>query len=187
MYFEKGFMYHVYNRGNNGEKIFYSYSNYQYFIEKIDYHILPFADVLTWCLMPNHFHLMIYVNRDKIFTITINQSIGKMLSSYARAVNIQESRTGSLFQQHSKAIRLNGNERLKPSWFKKMGVTKMTNWNENIDYPKICMNYIHLNPVQAGLILNIEDWRWSSFHEIYSKNTNIELVNLERLKSVVSL
>jgi len=70
--------------------------------KKIDYHILPFADIVAWCLMPNHFHMIIYVNRENIFSISINQSIGKMLSSYARAINIQENRTGSLFQQHFK-------------------------------------------------------------------------------------
>jgi len=59
MNFEKGFLYHVYNRGNNGEKLFYSNSNYQFFIQKIEYHISPFADVFAWCLMPNHFHLFI--------------------------------------------------------------------------------------------------------------------------------
>ena len=187
MHFEKGFLYHVYNRGNNGERIFYNHLNYKYFIEKVDYHILPFAEVMAWCLMPNHFHLMIYIHRERIFTVTINQSIGKMLSSYARAINIQENGTGSLFQQHSKAICLNGNVALKPSWYKIMGVTRISNWNESSDYPRVCLNYIHLNPVQAGLVMKVEDWRWSSYHEIYGKKTNIELVNKDKLKTLVSL
>jgi putative transposase len=187
MNFEKGFLYHVYNRGNNGEKLFYSNSNYQFFIQKIEYHISPFADVFAWCLMPNHFHLMIFVNREVIFSITINQSIGKMLSSYARAINIQENRTGSLFQQHSKALCLDGNKTLKPSWYKLMGATKINSWNDKSDYPQICANYIHLNPVNSGIVVNTADWQWSSYHEIYSKKANIELVNLEKLKTIVSL
>lgn len=187
MHFERGFLYHVFNRGNNNEKIFFNNANYRLFVDKIDYHILPFADILAWCLMPNHFHLMIYINRESIFDITINQSIGKMLSSYARAINIQENRTGSLFQQHSKAICLNGNIKLKPAWFKRMGATMITSGNEKFDYPKVCFNYIHLNPVHAGIVFNIEDWRWSSYHEIHRNETNIELVNKEKLKSVVPL
>jgi putative transposase len=187
MNFEKGYVYHVFNRGNNGEKLFYNHSNYEFFIEKLDYHILPFADLLAWCLMPNHFHLMINVNREMIFSISLNQSIGKMLSSYARAINVQEGRTGSLFQQHSKALCLNHNEKLKPSWQKTFGVSKINSWDEKSDYPKICMDYIHLNPIHAGIVINIEDWKWSSYHEIYGRGANIELVNLNKLKLVVSL
>lgn len=184
---EKGFVYHVFNRGNNGERIFYSSSNYNLFCEKIDYHVLPYADVLAWCLMPNHYHLMILVNRKMTFRITFNQSIGKMLSSYARAINIQEKRTGSLFQQHSKAICLNANTRLKPSWYKFMGVTKIPLRNEKLDYPRVCFNYINHNPVNAGLVQIPEDWKWSSYREIYGFKTDIELVNLEKLKTVVPL
>ena len=177
----------MYNRGNNGERIFYSNSNYQYFIKKIDYHIAPYADVLAWCLMPNHFHLMIYVHRESIFSITLNQSIGKMLSSYARAINIQEDRFGSLFQQHSKAVCLNNNSKLKPAWYKAMGVTRINSWKDKSEYPGVCLQYIHLNPVNAGMVMDPKDWKWSSYHEIFGKSSKIELVNIERLKTVVPL
>lgn len=187
MIFEKGFIYHVFNRGNNGEKLFYSHSNYRYFTKKICFHILPYADILAWCLMPNHFHLMVYVRREKILTTTINQSIGKMLSSYARAINIQERRTGSLFQQHTKAINLNSNDRLKPSWYKMMGVTKAIGWNNQSDYPKVCLEYIHRNPVSAGLVNDVKDWQWSSYREIFETEINYGLVSIGTLKSVVPL
>ena len=63
-----------------------------------------------------------------------------------------------------------------------MGVTKITNWNGKTDYPKLCLNYIHLNPIHTGLVMKIEDWDWSSYHEIYGKSTDIELVNNEKLR-----
>jgi putative transposase len=187
MNFEKEYLYHVYNRGNNGEKLFYSNSNYYYFIEKLEYYLLPYADVLAWCLMPNHFHLMIYIHRSSVFSLTINQSFGKMLSSYARSINQQESRTGSLFQQHSKARCLNDNTRLKPSWFKTMGAAKINSWNEKPEYPRICLEYIHMNPVVAGIVIDLKDWKWSSYHEIFNNSGDIRLVNLERLKMVLPL
>jgi putative transposase len=62
MNLEKGFVYHVFNRGNNGERIFYNSSNYRFFCDKINTYVIPYADVLAWCLMPNHYHLMILVN-----------------------------------------------------------------------------------------------------------------------------
>lgn len=66
MVFEEGHLYHLFNQGNNREQIFYSRENYLFFLNKIQQHILPHADILAWCLMPNHFHLMIYVNTVKI-------------------------------------------------------------------------------------------------------------------------
>ena len=61
MNFESGNLYHIYNQGNNRQQLFFSRENYLFFLKKIKKHILPHADILAWCLMPNHFHLMVYV------------------------------------------------------------------------------------------------------------------------------
>ena len=61
MYFETSGMYHVYNQGNNRQIIFFNKENYFFFRRKIRIFILPFADILAYCLMPNHFHLMISI------------------------------------------------------------------------------------------------------------------------------
>lgn len=66
MDFSPGHIYHVYNRGNNSQTIFFTRENYLFFLEKLRKYILPHADVLAWCLMPNHFHLMISVNRVEV-------------------------------------------------------------------------------------------------------------------------
>ena len=187
MEFAKGYLYHVYNRGNNRGLIYYTTSNYRFFLEKVDYYVVPYADILGWCLMPNHFHLMIEVHRENIFSVTLNQSMGRMLSSYARAINQQENRTGSLFQQHTKAICLNGQSRLTPSWYKLFGATKINAYVDNQDYPRICLDYIHMNPVKAGIVLDPKSWRWSSYHQIFLQDKRDELVNLEKLKNVVRL
>lgn len=62
MHFEKGNIYHIYNQGNNRRKIFFNQENYLFFLRKIKEYILPYADIFAWCLMPNHFHLMVHVN-----------------------------------------------------------------------------------------------------------------------------
>jgi putative transposase len=62
MVFNTGHLYHIYNKGNNRQPVFFLPENYRYFINKIDQHILPYCDILAWCLMPNHFHLMVYVH-----------------------------------------------------------------------------------------------------------------------------
>lgn len=66
MDFSPGHIYHVYNRGNNSQTIFFTRENYLFFLEKLRKYILPHADVLVWCLMPNHFHLMISVNKIEV-------------------------------------------------------------------------------------------------------------------------
>jgi putative transposase len=130
---------------------------------------------------------MIQINRKVVESKTINQSLGILLCSYARAVNIQEGRKGSLFQQHTKAICLNENLEISQAWYKIFGTTKINKVNEIHEYPNVCMNYIHQNPVRAGLVFNVKSWRWSSYHQIHLNDNDIELVNMEVLKNVVRL
>ncbi len=62
MDFQTGHLYHIYNQSNNKNNIFFNQDNYLFFLKKIATNILPFCDILAWCLMPNHFHLMVLVN-----------------------------------------------------------------------------------------------------------------------------
>lgn len=66
MQFEKYHIYHIYNQGNNSQKIFFSRENYLFFLRKIKIYILPYTDIISWCLMPNHFHFMVLVNEVEI-------------------------------------------------------------------------------------------------------------------------
>ena len=64
--FSNGQIYHVFNRGNNLQTVFFIRENYLFFLDKIRKSILPHANILAWCLMPNHFHLMIEVVNERI-------------------------------------------------------------------------------------------------------------------------
>ena len=46
--------YHIYNRGNNGEKIFYSPANYTFFLKRFAHYFSDSAEALAYCLLPNH-------------------------------------------------------------------------------------------------------------------------------------
>lgn len=52
---KSGIVYHIYNRGNNGETIFPEERNYGYFLQLYEKYISSIADTFAYCLMPNHF------------------------------------------------------------------------------------------------------------------------------------
>jgi putative transposase len=57
---ERDQIYHIYNQGNNRQKLFHCRDNYLFFLQKIRKHIFPHCEIMAYCLMPNHFHLMIF-------------------------------------------------------------------------------------------------------------------------------
>jgi len=66
MDFTNGQIYHVFNRSNDSKFVFPDRDYYLYFLSKINEFIRPHAEILAWCLMPTHFHLMIEVMNARI-------------------------------------------------------------------------------------------------------------------------
>jgi len=196
MIFEQGHLYHIYNQGNNRQRIFFSRENYLFFLDKVKKHVLPYADMLAWCLMPNHFHLMVYVNHLELPQVTqgltssqplsrekmqpFNYSIGVMLRSYTRAINIQENRTGALFRQQTKASCLTRVDKISKAWYQSQGVTQINIDYPDRQYPNICFNYINLNPVKDKLVNKCEDWEFSSYPDIVGLR-NGKLISRKRI------
>ncbi len=180
MQFEKGYIYHIYNQGNNRQKVFFNRENYLYFLHKTKKHITPYADILAWCLMPNHFHLMVLVNEVDLPVIslgvslrhaetihsnktqTFNHSIGIMLMSYTKAINKRQKRSGKLFREQTKAECINCPKGIAPSFYNTKTGTQINISNPEREYPQVCFNYIHQNPVKAKLVKNTADWEFSS-------------------------
>lgn len=152
MQFNSGEIYHIYNRGNNKHAIFFKEENYFYFLEKIRKYIYPNCDILAWCLMPNHFHFLIHANDKSCELIkerplpvsNLVEGFRLALSSYSKAINVQEHRTGNLFQQKTKSKSV---------------------YTDKEDYSLTAFHYIHQNPVKAGLVEKLEDWEFSSFKD----------------------
>ena len=173
MEFFAGELYHIYNRGNNKQKIFFKPANYVFFLKKVRNFLRPQCDILAYCLMPNHFHLLINADNRTIGTRLIanqqknvlSEAIRMLLSSYTLAINKQNETTGSLFQQNTKAkcLAKGGN-----------------------NYGYICMNYIHQNPMKAGLVKRMEDWEYSSFND-YCGNRSETMCNKELASQLLDL
>ena len=192
MQFETNNIYHIYNRGNNSQILFFNRENYLFFIQKAKIYITPYADILAWCLMPNHFHFMVYVHQLSLEfseqvteshqltkTRTLNDSVSIFLRSYTRAIQKQEKITGSLFQHRTKAVCLTEVTGVTPAWFQSNYGTIINITDPEKEYPQICFNYIHQNPAKARLGINPEDWEFSSYPD-YCGRRNGKLINRAR-------
>jgi putative transposase len=58
---QPGSFYHIYNRGNNKQEIFFEEKNYHHFLNLFQKYLASFVDVYAYCLMPNHFHFLIRI------------------------------------------------------------------------------------------------------------------------------
>ena len=181
-----GELYHIYNRGNNKERIFYEDRHYRFFQTKMEQYLCPHADLLAFCLLPNHFHLLIratpqsaivFTPKDKSLSGEQPIALSGMsmfahglqiaLSSYTRGFNKMHKRTGSLFTQNTRCKRTSA-----PA--------------HQMDYSVWCFVYIHNNPVKAGLVARPQDWPWSSFRQ-YLENDRSGLCNISVGREVLSL
>jgi putative transposase len=149
--FVPGNIYHVYNKGINGENLFVEPENYYHFINLFEKYLGPVGDTFAWCLMPNHFHFLLKIN-DPVrvpypYTNVMppSRAISHLCNAYTQAFNKKYKRTGALFQRpfQRKVVR-------------------------DEEYFRQLIFYIHNNPVKHGFCERIEDYPWSSFRTLLS-------------------
>tara|TARA_R110001599_G_scaffold144529_1_gene326187 strand:- start:3810 stop:4379 length:570 start_codon:yes stop_codon:yes gene_type:complete len=141
--------YHIFNQGNNGENIFIEEMNYVYFLELIKKHLLPVIDILSYCLLKNHFHLLVYVKEIEEEE-KISQSFSNFFNSYSKAINKKYKRSGSLFRDRFKRIRI-----------------------EDEVYLKKLIIYINLNPIYHQFVKNINAHKHSSYLSLISDKSTL--------------
>lgn len=117
---EPGQFYHYYNRANNHENLFVEVGNYRFFLQLLRKYIPPIADVYSYCLLPNHFHLVIRVKDHpdlpeeiRIGARKLHQPFSNLFNAYAKAFNKKYNRRGSLFQKHPKHVKIENNRYLR--------------------------------------------------------------------------
>ena len=142
--FEPDCFYHIYNKGNNEENIFIEEKNYNFFLQKIIKYLVPIADIYSYCLLKNHFHILLKIkpkeDLPEEYKETVHLPFSNLFNSYAKSINKHYNRTGSLFQEHLKRNKV-----------------------ENEDYLKQLLLYIHLNPVKHNFIDNFKEYPHSSY------------------------
>ena len=85
---EHGKYYHIYNRGINGENLFREKDNYIHFLNLYDKYIEHIAETSAWCLMPNHFHLLVRIKDEDEIDFIPRKSNIKLLRSRITMKNI---------------------------------------------------------------------------------------------------
>lgn len=160
---EYGNYYHIYNRGINGENLFKENRNHEHFLNLYSKHIEPIAETFAWCLLKNHFHLLVRIKtfEEIIFSqedseikkiIALHQSFGNLFNAYTKSINKSFNRHGALFERP----------------FKRKLI-------DNEQYLKTVIKYIHFNPVNHGFCDHPIEYPWSSYQScLSSKPTKLQ-------------
>lgn len=159
--------YHIFNRGVEKRITFTNKRDFERFIETIDFYRMEnppsrfsfknrpiilkkelkneyIVEIICFCLMPNHFHILAKQLKEEGITKFASQ----ISNSYTKYFNIKYKRVGPLFQGSFKAVRIENDEQL-------LHVSR----------------YIHLNPLIDYLIKDLSNYKHSSYPE-FIKNSN---------------
>lgn len=179
--------YHIFNHANGFENIFTVDDNYRFYLDKYQQYILPIAETYAYCLLPNHFHLVVRIRRkevieevyrnfkstnfskvqnfgkvevtDNMIEYYISKQFANLFSCYTQSFNKVNKRRGSLFLK---------NFRREPI--------------KNKAYFMNAVIYTHRNPVHHAFCDRYTDWSYTSFCEIKERNSHmIEVDKLLRM------
>jgi putative transposase len=131
-----GVIYHALNRGNRREAVFHKPADYDAFVESM-YEAkqrLP-LDLLGYCLMPSHFHLVLRPKGDG----DLGRWMQRLLATHAQRYHRQYHTTGHVWQGRFKAFPI-----------------------QDDDHLLTVLRYVERNPVRAELVAKAEHWKWSS-------------------------
>lgn len=159
-----GTFYHIYNRGINGENLFIEDRNYRYFLEQVTRYLLPVAEMYAYCLLRNHFHLLVRIRSETeqraLFAVhpvspanpvfkalSPSRQFANLFNAYAKAINQAYNRHGNLFERP----------------FKRVPVASAPHFVNLVAY-------IHRNPQHHGFVEDFRDWPHSSYKTMLSNS-----------------
>jgi len=143
--------YHIFNKGNNGENIFIEEKNYFYFLDLIKKYLIPVAEIWSYCLLKNHFHLLVRLKED-LDDKDMSRAFSNLFNAYSKAINKKYNRNGSLFTDRFKRKKI-----------------------EEEKYLTELILYINLNPVHHEFVNDLDKYRHSSYKAlIYDKPTLLQ-------------
>ncbi|MRR58775.1 MAG: transposase [Deltaproteobacteria bacterium] len=141
----QGLLQHVIVRGIERRDIFLDDDDRQFFVQRFSYLLEKTGTVcFAWALLSTHLHLLVCPRN-----VTLATFMRRLLTSYAVTFNLRHGRTGHLFQNRYKSIVCDEDE-----------------------YLLELVRYIHLNPIRAGIVADIEQlerYPWSGHSVLMGK------------------
>lgn len=157
--FTAGNYYHIFNRGNGKNDIFLDEQDYKIFLHRLSENLFPEDEkskeissldlkykrkklppeafsIICYCLMPNHFHILIRQNS----SVKVSKLIQKLCTGYAKYFQKKYGHTGHLFQGAFKSIHV-----------------------DNESYLTWLSAYIHQNPATGSIVNNLDEYSYSSY------------------------
>jgi putative transposase len=133
---QAGYSYHVLNRGNARSEVFHRPGDFSAFLQVIGESSvrLPMG-LLAYCLMPNHFHLVVRPHADG----DLSRWMQWLLNTHVRRYVKYHSHSGHVWQGRFKAFPI-----------------------EDDNHLVTVVRYVERNPLRANLVPRAEDWPWSS-------------------------
>ena len=144
--------YHIYNRGAHKADIFRDDYDFTFLLKLLKKKAKEFdISVIAYCLMSNHYHFLLRQNG----TATISQFMQAVFNIYSKAFNSKYQLSGTLFEGPFRAIMVKDKQYLT----------------------HLC-RYIHLNPIEADMVVVPEQWHYSNYLEFIGKR-NGKLIDTE--------
>ena len=126
---------HITQRGNRRMEVFFNDDDYRFYIQHLKEAVEKSGtEVLAYCLMPNHVHIILVPSHED----GLRATLGDVHRQYTRRINARNKWTGHL-------------------WQGRFGSVPMDE-----EYLFNAIRYVSLNPVRARLVDRAEDWAWSS-------------------------
>lgn len=188
LFIEKDHYYHIYNRANGFERIFLSHENYRFFLRRYDVFVRPYVHTYCYCLMPNHFHLLIKAKTKEEMIEEVKKKIAaeavppfpkfktlEMVEAKFKTLEMVEAspskflskQFSNFFSSYTQAFNKQQG---------RMGSLFMKNFKRKpiTDelYLKNLVRYIHQNPVEAGLCYHPGEWEFSSYNTILQNDNS---------------
>jgi len=133
-----GKIYHVLNRGNAKQEVFHYKEDYSDFMRLLKEAKERFSIILAYCLMPNHFHLVVQPTQGN----QLSKGMQWLMTSHVRRYHKSNGPSGHIWEGRFKSFLVQEDEHL---------IT--------------VLRYLEGNPVRAGLAASAREWAWSSHRE----------------------
>jgi len=161
--------YHIFNHANGFERVFREDENFRYFLDKYQLYITPIAETYAYCLLPNHFHLVVRIRKKEVIEdIILRRNFSKVERNFGKVSVPDEEIERYLSKQFSNLF--SSYTQSFNKMYKRMGSLFIKNFKRNpiLDKDQFTNTiiYTHRNPIHHGYCRSYTDWRYTSYREI---------------------